>query len=342
MPSWLGRAAGRRRARLALWAGAALIAASGIYVVVTAVRAVLVYREVLEAKASLLTVEAMLRYDGLEVSDSTLSAAREQTLAARSQFESAAGFLEGEPLLRLARRLPWLGPQGKAAAGPAGIGYDASEMGLAGIDALSDFNAARAEGQGTLGERTVAFLDSSRPQITAMELRLASIRERRLGLGGGLLPPLASLAAEVDWRLPELEAWGGKYRSGDAVAAEFLGYRGARRYLVLGQDNTELMPGGGLIGVYGLITLDRGRLTDSAFADAGELIAAWQQRSGGEYIEPPGPLKRYLLRDWTWNIGVSGWSPDFPTAARQALFFYERGGGTPVDGVIAIDFTALE
>jgi len=338
-----GRAVARRRgARLALWGGAALVIASGIYVVITAVRAVLVYRDVLEAKASLLTVEAALTRDGLEVSGSTLISARQQALTARSQLRSAEGFLEGEPLLRLARRLPWLGPQVEAAAALAGIGYDASELGLEGIDTLSMFNAARAEGQGTLGERTVAFLDSSRAQIAAMEQRLASIRERRRGLGEGLLPPLASLAEEVDWRLPDLEEWVGKYRSGDAVAAGFLGYHGAMRYLVLGQDNTELMPSGGLIGVYGLITLHRGRLTDSAFADAGELIASWQQRSGGEYIEPPGALKRYLLRDWTWNLGVSGWSPDFPTAARQALFFYERGGGPAVDGVIAIDFTTLE
>ena len=133
-----------------------------------------------------------------------------------------------------------------------------------------------------------------------------------------------------------------KYRSGDSVAAGLLGYQGARTYLVLGQDNTELMPGGGLIGVYGLVTLEGGALIESRFADAGDVIAEWQERSGGEYIEPPAPLKRYLLRDWTWNLALSNWSPDFPTAARQALFFFERGGGPSVDGVIAMDFAALE
>lgn len=331
-----------RRARLVLWVGVVIVTASGIYVIVTAVRAVLVYRDVVEAKASLLAVEAALRQEGLSVSDSTLATAESEALAARSEFRSAERFLEGEPLVWLARRLPWLGSQVEAATELAGIGYEGSEIGLAGIEVLRVFNAMGEEGEGTLGERTVAFLEAVRPQMTTMEERLASIQARRSALDGHLLPPLADLVAEVDRRLPYLDDSLKRYRSGDAVAAELLGYRGPRTYLVLGQDNTELMPGGGLIGVYGLITLDRGRLRESVFADAGEVIEGWQIEQEGQYVEPPGPLKRYLLRDWSWNFGVSNWSPDFPTAARQALFFFEGGGGLPVDGVIALDFMTLE
>ncbi|MFQ6020140.1 MAG: DUF4012 domain-containing protein, partial [Dehalococcoidia bacterium] len=101
-------------------------------------------------------------------------------------------------------------------------------------------------------------------------------------------------------------------------------------------------PGGGLIGVYGLITFHRGRVEERFFGEVEEVIHRWQERTGGEYIEPPAPLKRYLLRDWTWNFGVANWSPDFSVAARRALFFYDRSGADPVDGVIAIDFAALE
>ena len=53
-------------------------------------------------------------------------------------------------------------------------------------------------------------------------------------------------------------------------------------------------------------------------------------------------MKRYLLRDWSWNFALAAWSPDFPSTARQALFFYERAGAPPVDGVIGMDFAALE
>ncbi len=313
-----------------------------MYVVVTAVRLAFVYRDVVEARASLLAVEAVLRQEGLGVSDPTLAGERSRALAAHSRFGSAERFLEEEPLLRAARRVPWLGTQVEAAAELAGIGYEGSEIELAAIEVLSRFNAMSGEGEGALGERSVAFLDAARPQISTMEERLASIRSRRDALSGHLLPALARAVADLDSRLPHLERSLKRYRSGDAAAAELLGHRGPRTYLVLGQDNTELMPGGGLIGVYGLITLDRGRLTESAFADVGEVIDRWQADSGGEHVEPPGPLKRYLLRDWTWNLAVSNWSPDFPAAARQALFFFERGGGRPVDGVIAMDFATLE
>ncbi|MFQ5880521.1 MAG: DUF4012 domain-containing protein, partial [Dehalococcoidia bacterium] len=182
-----------------------------------------------------------------------------------------------------------------------------------------------------------------RPEMTSVEQRLAAIRERRDGIDTHwILPPLSSLVHQLDARLPLVEESVGKYRHGQAVAADLLGFDGPRSYLMLGLDNTELLPGGGLIGSYGVITFDQGRVAERFFAEVDELIDRWQERSGGEYIEPPGPLKRYLLRDWTWNFGVANWSPDFPVAARQALFFYERSGADPVDGVIAIDFTALE
>lgn len=332
----------RRQARLALWIGVAIVTASGIYVIVTAVRAVLVYRDMMEAKASLLAVEAVLRQEGLTVSDSTLAMAEPEALAARLQFRSAQRFLQEEPLLAIAHRLPWLGSQLEAAEELAGIGYEGSEVGLAGIEVLRAFNTMSRDDEGALGEKIVAFLDTVRPQMTRVEERLAAIRARRSALEGQLLPPLAGLVAEVDRRLPYLEESLRRYRSGDAVAAELLGYHGPMTYLILGQDNTELLPGGGLIGVYGLITMEQGRLTESVFADAGDIIEGWQIEQEGRYVQPPGPLKRYLLRDWSWNFGVSNWSPDFPTAARQALFFFEGGGGPPVEGVIALDFTTLE
>jgi len=48
------------------------------------------------------------------------------------------------------------------------------------------------------------------------------------------------------------------------------------------------------------------------------------------------------LKDWSWNLALANWSPDFPTAARQAQWFFEAGGGHPVDGVIGINVTTLE
>ena len=59
-------------------------------------------------------------------------------------------------------------------------------------------------------------------------------------------------------------------------------------------------------------------------------------------MEPPAPLRQYLLKDFSWNLAVSNWSPDFPTSAAEAQRFFELGGGFPVDGVIGINVSTLE
>ncbi|HLC20954.1 MAG TPA: DUF4012 domain-containing protein, partial [Candidatus Methylomirabilis sp.] len=128
----------------------------------------------------------------------------------------------------------------------------------------------------------------------------------------------------------------------NAFAPGFLGFDRPKTYLVLAQDQNELFPTGGFIPIYGLITLDHGRIIRKSFEPVANLNGRWQEASGGEYVEPPGPLKRYLLRDHTWNLGVSNWSPDFPTAARQAQFFFAKASSEPIDGVLAINSITLE
>jgi len=333
----------RRKKRLIRWATALVLLALGAYAAVVAVRFVFIYNQVAEAKDLLLTVDATLREEGLGASAATLAEAQSQAMSARAKLRSAQDFLDGEPLLLVAGWLPGLGTQIAAARGLTGIGYEASEIGLAGIAALQALNATKADDEEALGKRVVAFLEAIKPEMTEVEERLTAIGERRDGIESRwLLPPLASLVHQLDDRLPHVEEWLERYRLGQAVAAQLLGFAGPRSYLLLGLDNTELLPGGGLIGAYGLITFDEGQVVQRAFAEVDDLFARWQLRSGGEYVEPPGPLKRYLLRDWTWNFGVANWSPDFPSAARQALFFYDRAGSEPVDGVIALDFAALE
>jgi hypothetical protein len=52
-----------------------------------------------------------------------------------------------------------------------------------------------------------------------------------------------------------------------------------------------------------------------------------------EKIVPPVPLQKVSA---AWSLHDSNWSPDFPTAARKAMYFYEKTGGSSVDGVIAL------
>ena len=333
----------RRNPRLVLWATAAVLLAFGAYAAVTTVRLWLAYDEMVKAKDELLSVEVALRQEGLDASPAALAQAESQALSARDRFRSARGLLDGDPLLRVAGWLPWVGLQVSAARELAGIGYEGSEIGLEGVAALRTLNAIKANGEGTPGEKVGLYLEAIEPQMAEVEQRLAAIRQNRDGIGKHwILPPLSNFVQQLDSRLVQIEESVEKYRHGRAVADHVLGFDQHRSYLMLGMDNTELLPGGGLIGIYGVITFGGGRIVERSFSEVDELYYGWQARSGGEYVEPPGPLKRYLLRDWTWNFAVSNWSPDFPVSARQALYFYDRSGADPVDGVIAADFAGLE
>lgn len=157
-----------------------------------------------------------------------------------------------------------------------------------------------------------------------------------------LIAPLSSAVDELEERIARIEDLAETYRRAQVLVPGLLGQERPMTYLVLGQDNTEISATGGLILSYGVVTIDKGEVTDMFFEGTEEQIARWQEATGGEYVEPPAPLKRYLLRKYTWNLGTANWSPDFPTAAQQAEFFYLRGGGKPIDGVIAIDFIAME
>jgi hypothetical protein len=178
--------------------------------------------------------------------------------------------------------------------------------------------------------------------MDSVQARLAGLLATRRQIETrSLLGPLEEAVRMLDHRLLAVEGRVRDFERAYRLAPELLAYDGPRTYLLLTQDNAELFPTGGLISVYALLTIERGSVTRLTFTDVGSLWRAWQSR-GAAYVEPPGPLRRYLLRDWSWNLGTSNWSPDFPTAARQAQYFLHLQGGGSVDGVIAVNFITIE
>ncbi|HLA18818.1 MAG TPA: DUF4012 domain-containing protein, partial [Dehalococcoidia bacterium] len=315
------------RARLARWLAVALFLAAGCYLALAAARLVLAYREMQTAERQLLSAEALLREGGLDPSAAALAQAELQAADAGDGFRSAEAYLEGDVVIRLVTELPWIGEQVATARDLAAIGYEGSRAGVAAASALRTLDGMPAGSDGRTGERVIDFMDAVQPQTAEIGRRLDSIRERRDRIAGRRnVGPLAGALTKLDERLLPLEADFRRYESAAAAAPALLGQDRPMTYLVLGLDNTELMPGGGIVGVYGLITFDDGDVVDRSFYEVDELVGRWREQRGEEYIEPPGPLKRYLLRDWTWNFAVSDWSPDFPASARQAMFFYHRAG----------------
>ncbi|MBN1565577.1 MAG: DUF4012 domain-containing protein [Anaerolineae bacterium] len=113
-------------------------------------------------------------------------------------------------------------------------------------------------------------------------------------------------------------------------------------YLVLVQNNDELLPSGGRINAWGWLRVRSGRIQDQAYlpttADdprppaasvaAPFAIPAWW----ATYIDSIHPA-------WDGSL-----SPDFSETAAMALWYYNNGhnSSTPANGVIGIDLVALE
>ncbi len=117
---------------------------------------------------------------------------------------------------------------------------------------------------------------------------------------------------------------------------ELVALEGTKNYLVLLQNNMELRPTGGFIGSFAKVSFENGKLKK---LDVNDIYAIDGQLS--IHVEPPKEIKEdlgqkdFFLRD-------SNWEPDFPTAAREAQWFYTKETGERVEGVVALDVSAME
>lgn len=300
------------------------------------------YDGAVEAKEQLLDAGESLREKRLDASAADLEQTEARFRAAGEGFRDSRDTLRSDPLVWVLGRLPGIGRQVTVAQEILDMGTEASGMGLKGVAVAEEYQAVRAEAESSITEKAMTLLDRVEPHMAELEKQLTAIVAGREQIDDEqLLPPLSAALREVDEHRDELQELVDTYHQAAALFPDFLGFRGPRTYLVLAQNNAELLPTGGLISVYGTLTLDEGRIQEMHFADAIAFGEEWQ-RQGLGYVEPPAPLKDYLLKDWSWNLGLSNWSPHFPTAARQALFFHEKSGGRPVDGVIGINVNTLQ
>lgn len=109
-----------------------------------------------------------------------------------------------------------------------------------------------------------------------------------------------------------------------------------KTYLVLFQNNMELRPGGGFIGSYGKISVDKGRFSELEIHDVydadGQLKA---------HIEPPFYLRKYLgvshlfFRD-------SNFDPDFRDVASMSAMMFSLATGERINGVIGVNLNVVK
>jgi Protein of unknown function (DUF4012) len=114
------------------------------------------------------------------------------------------------------------------------------------------------------------------------------------------------------------------------------GYPMSKTYLVLLENNTELRPTGGFIGLLASVQISAGGIGNIKAEDVYSVDGA-----NGDKLKtvPPAPLAKYLNVK-KWFLRDANWSPDFPTSAKKVVEFYKtESGAAHIDGVISADIS---
>jgi len=126
-----------------------------------------------------------------------------------------------------------------------------------------------------------------------------------------------------------------------ALLPEMLGFSEPKTYLLLFLNNTELRPGGGFVGVYATVRVDKGE-TEILALEGTEVI---DSKTPASWNPKPPQILTEQLKVNKWYFRDSNWSPDFEVNAKKALEFYKGEGGVVadnIDAVVGITATTLE
>lgn len=302
------------------------------------------YRTLTGARDDLEAAQDRLEDAGLNVKAADLAAARTRFRSAGDNLTTARRHFRWDPLVQASRIVPGVDTQVSAVSDFLDMGVMLVEAGLVATGAGDKVVAFRdaPHGSDPLTKSLVTLLDQVDPEVERLDGLADELVRRRRAMGDEpLFGPLARMRDRIDRDLPKLANTVEQARQTKALLPGFLGVDRDRKYLLYALNSGELLPGGGLVTAAGIMPVSGGVNGQIDFTDSTSWLTAWLAK-GGSYIEPPGPLKRYLLRDYSWNLLVSNWDPDFPTWAQQSRQFYELiHGEQKVDAIIAVDLTVL-
>jgi hypothetical protein len=261
------------------------------------------------------------------------------SLAAFVQVDNDLKSLPG-----ISTSIPVYGARLSAALHVLPIAIELSQAGIVGCNALTLIisrlhNPVSAQAQRvTMADFTVIEKDFQqiKAALTLMVDKVNHLQPADLQLD----PRLGRYLASFQKDLPQLQLWLGAIERLLPVATTLLGIGTPTNYLIEILDSTELRPGGGFIGNYGIATFSGGRLTAVHITDTYLLDKA--NNATGHVIPYPSTYAWFDLAT-SWSLRDSNLDADFPTAARYAELNYAReGGNIPVQGVVAITPMLIE
>ena len=180
---------------------------------------------------------------------------------------------------------------------------------------------------------------SAKPYIDQANLyTLQAMAEYEKAPSTFLIPSIDKAREELGKQLPKLRDITTNMKLALDVLPGVLGSQTPRRYFLAIQNNAELRATGGLIGNYGIITMDKGKLSLTDFNE----ILKLQNMNPHAVNAPKDYLARYGQFQATSIWSNTNMSPDFPTVSRILLNLYGSVTGVSLDGVITIDPVGLQ
>ncbi len=140
--------------------------------------------------------------------------------------------------------------------------------------------------------------------------------------------------AQDKW--PQILSWLKQARLASSVAAYLTAMEEPRRLMLVFQNNNELRPSGGFMGSYALVDIERGKIKKIEVPGGG-----FYDLKGSLAVRVDAPYPFHLFSP-IWQPWNANWFYDWPTSARKIEWFYEKSGGSSVDGVLAFTPAVVE
>jgi UDP-N-acetylmuramyl pentapeptide phosphotransferase/UDP-N-acetylglucosamine-1-phosphate transferase len=300
--------------------------------------------------AALNLLAAWQGYRNVQSAQAALSRAladghRGDTRAAETAFMSAARSFRGaeawldSPLGWLGRSVPVLAENLRAARE---LSHGGRDLATAGVHLANASNTRLQVADGTVRVDEVRRLT---PDVVSAD-RLV---EHVLGVIERLRRPflIGPVRDRVDHAASQLQttAREGRFAVAAAkIAPAVFGADQPRNYFLAVQNPAELRATGGIIGNWGIVTASKGKVDIGDVQRIRVLNDAVASARGKEprLNAPQDYLDRYSrftpMQIWQ-NLNMS---PDLPTVGHVIASLYPQLGGTPVDGVIAVDPIGLQ
>lgn len=147
-------------------------------------------------------------------------------------------------------------------------------------------------------------------------------------LRGTKLEKYDSEVKDLKIKLPELLGWLKNSNEIFKILLYALGTDEPRRLMLVFQNNAELRPTGGFMGSYAIVDIKDGKIKNIEVPGGG-----FYDLKGSLAVKVDAPYPFHLFSP-IWQPWNANWFPDWPASAEKIMWFYDKSGGSSVDGVI--------